>query len=388
MTFTEAAVEVLRLVGKPLHYKQITEIAIERNLLSHVGKTPEITMSSRLATMVKKDRGEAPIVKVKPGVFGLRDFPEDVLSAAESESGRDYELPEEPAAAAETAAEPEEPKASRASSPKLPGADVFPEEEDDDVPILAALDDESADEGEEGEAGKRRKRRRRRRRRGEGEEREVQVQRERAGRHEEQRSSRSRDDRSRRDERVRGRRELTGDWHRDPPEGELVGKDLADAIEAVLGSGRRAEAHVRIAELLVRRGRLAGDPSALAPTVASALRGDVARRRAEGRRPRFRVDTHGRVGLTDWAMTDEALRAEHDALRAAERQRDQVRRAFLRLVEGLPTAGLMELIAAWLNTEGVTELRAVRRPGSTGGGQFHLAGTLRRGAEQSPWPSS
>ncbi|MDH3727510.1 MAG: winged helix-turn-helix domain-containing protein, partial [Myxococcales bacterium] len=53
MTFTEAAVEVLRLTGKPLHYKKITEIAIERNLLSHVGKTPETTMSSRLATMVK-----------------------------------------------------------------------------------------------------------------------------------------------------------------------------------------------------------------------------------------------------------------------------------------------------------------------------------------------
>src|SRR5690606_32520063 len=99
MTFTEAAVEVLRLVGKPLHYKKITEIAIERNLLSHVGKTPEITMSSRLATMDKKDRGEAPIVKVKPGVFGLRDFDDDVLKAAERESGHDYELP---------AAEPDE----------------------------------------------------------------------------------------------------------------------------------------------------------------------------------------------------------------------------------------------------------------------------------------
>ena len=30
MTFTEAAVEVLRLVGKPLHYKAITDIAIEK----------------------------------------------------------------------------------------------------------------------------------------------------------------------------------------------------------------------------------------------------------------------------------------------------------------------------------------------------------------------
>ena len=94
MTFTEAAVEVLRLVGKPLHYKKITEIAIERNLLSHVGKTPEVTMSSRLATMVKKDRGEAPIIKVKPGVFGLRDFAQDVIAQAEGDTGLDYELPE------------------------------------------------------------------------------------------------------------------------------------------------------------------------------------------------------------------------------------------------------------------------------------------------------
>src|SRR3954470_14037001 len=73
MTFTEAAVEVLRLVGEPLHYKKITELAIERNLLSHVGKTPEVTMSSRLAMMVKKDRGQAPIIKGKRGVFAIRE---------------------------------------------------------------------------------------------------------------------------------------------------------------------------------------------------------------------------------------------------------------------------------------------------------------------------
>ena len=35
MTFIEAAAEVrLRQVGKPLHYKEITELAIAKNLLS------------------------------------------------------------------------------------------------------------------------------------------------------------------------------------------------------------------------------------------------------------------------------------------------------------------------------------------------------------------
>src|ERR1700684_4582392 len=74
MTFIEAAAEVLRAAGKPLHYKEITEAAIAQNLLSHVGKTPEITMSHRLTAAIKKDDKEVPIVKVKPGVFALREW--------------------------------------------------------------------------------------------------------------------------------------------------------------------------------------------------------------------------------------------------------------------------------------------------------------------------
>ena len=74
MTFIEAAAEVLRQVGKPLHYKEITEAAIAKNLLSHVGKTPEVTMSHRLTAAIKKDDKEIPIVKVKPGVFALREW--------------------------------------------------------------------------------------------------------------------------------------------------------------------------------------------------------------------------------------------------------------------------------------------------------------------------
>ena len=74
MTFTEAAAEVLRLAGKPLHYKEITELAIEKSLLSHVGKSPEVTMGARLAALLKKDDKAVPIVRVKPGVFALREW--------------------------------------------------------------------------------------------------------------------------------------------------------------------------------------------------------------------------------------------------------------------------------------------------------------------------
>src|SRR5687767_10317324 len=79
MTFTEAAAQVLRLVGKPLHYKEITDVAIEKNLLSHVGKSPEVTMGARLAALVKKNDKDNPLIRIKPGVFALREWDESTI---------------------------------------------------------------------------------------------------------------------------------------------------------------------------------------------------------------------------------------------------------------------------------------------------------------------
>lgn len=70
MTFFEAAVEVLRRSGRPLHYKKITEVAINEDLLSHVGKSPQATMSDRLEREVRKNNG-SPIDQTRPGVYKL-----------------------------------------------------------------------------------------------------------------------------------------------------------------------------------------------------------------------------------------------------------------------------------------------------------------------------
>src|SRR5258707_15193948 len=85
MTFTDAAAEVLRLVGRPLHYKEITDLAIEKNLLSHVGKSPEVTMGARLAALLKKNSKDNPLVRVKPGVFALREWDDATIKAGMSE---------------------------------------------------------------------------------------------------------------------------------------------------------------------------------------------------------------------------------------------------------------------------------------------------------------
>jgi hypothetical protein len=421
MTFTEAAVEVLKRTGKPLHYKKITELAIQLNLLSHVGKTPEVTMSSRLATLVKRDRDESPIVKVKPGVFGLRDFGKEVIEAAAAE------LPDDPQAAAEEAAleakllaeggsdEPETDDAevpsaggvstdssasegdtaAKKPSKPLPGLDVFPAEEDDDEPIFGGPEKDDEEEDDKG-SDREGRRRRRRRRRGGGEsgpevgttDGGAEASRERTSadgdRAERERSDRNDRDRPRNDRGpavARAGDSAAGDPNREPADGELVGKELADAVHAVLGGlERHPQPLLRVAEQLVRRGRLVGDPAMLVPTVAAAVRADTARREAERMRPRFRLSL-GRVALTDWSLPQEAIRFEAEAARAADRQREQVRQTFLRRVRELPAAGFAELLATWLNAEGVVALRAVRRPGAQPG-ELHLAGTLRRGHEE------
>jgi Rod binding domain-containing protein len=70
MTFFEAAVEILKESGRPLHYKKLTELAVQRSLLSHVGKSPESTMQTLLTDEAKKG-AEAAVVLVRNGVFAL-----------------------------------------------------------------------------------------------------------------------------------------------------------------------------------------------------------------------------------------------------------------------------------------------------------------------------
>src|SRR3954468_15835958 len=80
MTFLEAALEILRKERRALHYKDITQRAMDRKLLTFVGRTPEVTMQTQLTAAVKKAPGN-PFVRVKPGIFGLLRYPE--VTAAE-----------------------------------------------------------------------------------------------------------------------------------------------------------------------------------------------------------------------------------------------------------------------------------------------------------------
>lgn len=91
MTFLEAALEILKREGKALHFKDLTERAMSKKLLTFVGRTPEVTMQAQLTAAVKKAPGN-PFVRVKPGVFGLLRYPEltaEEKAALEKEKSKD-----------------------------------------------------------------------------------------------------------------------------------------------------------------------------------------------------------------------------------------------------------------------------------------------------------
>jgi len=193
MTFTEAAAQVLRLVGKPLHYKEITDVAIEKNLLSHVGKSPEVTMGARLAALVKKGDKENPLVRIKPGVFALREWDPAMIEkgladrtpalerlaaqgfAGEPEVDTAEEAPSEASSSPHAAhvtfddeegtSAPDEGERSRAEL-AAHATELFASEDDDDVPIFGAEAEALPAATVDGAAGDGSRRRRRRRGRG------------------------------------------------------------------------------------------------------------------------------------------------------------------------------------------------------------------------------
>jgi hypothetical protein len=63
--------EVLREAGPPLHYTDITEIALGSGYLESAGRTPQNTMRARLSVDVR-DNPETPFVQTAPGVCGLK----------------------------------------------------------------------------------------------------------------------------------------------------------------------------------------------------------------------------------------------------------------------------------------------------------------------------
>jgi hypothetical protein len=413
MTFTDAAQEVLTQEGRPLHYKEITELAIEKNLLSHVGKSPEVTMGARLAATLKKGGDDNPLIRVKPGVFALRDWDEETIKLGlkikrapvkkkkddeakakddkKSKKGTkkdddkkstkksttdDVDVEEEPQTEAEAK------RAEIAASV----SEVFEEEEDDDEPLLSSKGDDEpkskrSRRGKRGKSDKddkddrddkdekegRGKRRRRRRRRGRS----------------------NKDDNNKDDGSLpsytatpvdddKGRPQVIELSGNDVPALDgLAGAPLADVVALILGTFDRTVGAVslrQITETAQKKGKLSGDQQTAQAHIAAAVRADNSRRESVGLRPRFRM-AGGRVGLTDWLLDNDLARYERELLQALNRYREASRKAFSRKVGELPGHAFVELCMMVLERCRVQQIRPVKFPGASGA-EAHFSGLI------------
>jgi hypothetical protein len=72
MTFLEAAIEILRSTEEPLHFNDIARLAVERKLLSHVGRDPDAAMRTCLNSAVRSKVHDGLVMRSKPGHYRLR----------------------------------------------------------------------------------------------------------------------------------------------------------------------------------------------------------------------------------------------------------------------------------------------------------------------------
>ena len=72
LSWKEAIIKVLTLVGEPMHVREITERIMADKLVETKGATPRDTVSSQITSSIKSDGEKSPFFKVAKGTYGLR----------------------------------------------------------------------------------------------------------------------------------------------------------------------------------------------------------------------------------------------------------------------------------------------------------------------------
>jgi hypothetical protein len=415
MTFTEAAIWVLRLANKPLHFKEITDVAIEQSLLSHVGKNPEVTMGARLSAQVKKNEKDNPLTRVKPGVFALSDWDDKTIASglanrtpalelvrkaeekraqdSSAEEKQDVQAPEsEPGdTSGESASKDELSTASTAVGEEGDGeqgtepsddtpqpspsvapppddeeihraqlsaaaTDLFEPEDDDDQPIFGSPAREEP-EDEPAEGRRRRRRRRGKRRDGDSDE---------------------------------GEDDLPAYTVSDAPSDEVLAEVLDESAPVAFGGG--GDSSVGLSGQLIQalskydasRGPVSAqgladalkksfssDRSLSGAGVLAAAAAENYAREKQGEAPLFRI-AGSKVGLAAWSFDKRGSDRLAALGRLSQEIRGSTQKTLSDQIGKLGQRALGELVLVLLDRMGLVKLSSVKRPG-THGAELHFS---------------
>jgi len=73
-TFKDLAYQILQEEGKPLHYREITDIAVKKGLLRTEGQTPWATMNAQLSMDIISKGESSRFIRTDPGFYGLKNL--------------------------------------------------------------------------------------------------------------------------------------------------------------------------------------------------------------------------------------------------------------------------------------------------------------------------
>ena len=79
-TFKDIAYEILREANRPLHSKEITQIALKRGWLKTAGKTPEATMNAEIIVDIYSKKDKSRFIKTAPSTFGLNPVAPPIIT--------------------------------------------------------------------------------------------------------------------------------------------------------------------------------------------------------------------------------------------------------------------------------------------------------------------
>ncbi len=77
-TFKQSAIEVLKKAKKPLHYTEITRLALESGLLETEGATPEATMNAQIIVDINHKKQGSDFIKTAPGTFAINSNKKEI----------------------------------------------------------------------------------------------------------------------------------------------------------------------------------------------------------------------------------------------------------------------------------------------------------------------
>lgn len=92
-SFKSIAYEILKEADKPLHYKEITKIALQRGWLKTAGKTPDATMNAQLVVDINTKKEKSIFIKTSPSTFAInKDVKMQVKEVVKEDNKKHYKI--------------------------------------------------------------------------------------------------------------------------------------------------------------------------------------------------------------------------------------------------------------------------------------------------------